>query len=182
MKVVYVTGNENKAKYFNKMVGLEIAHQKVDVAEAQSLDARTVVSEKANAAFEAIKQPVIVEDTYLKFNAMGQLPGTYIKWFLEELGSEGLCKMLNFCEDRSAVAGALIAYYDGRNLEIFESSLDGTIANEPHGSSGFGWNSIFIPREEQQTLGEMDEDNFVRCYRKIKPFNEIRKYLLKITK
>jgi hypothetical protein len=35
MKAVYITGNENKAKYFNKMVGLEIAHLEILVASTK---------------------------------------------------------------------------------------------------------------------------------------------------
>lgn len=38
--------------------------------------------------------PVLVEDTCLCFNAMGGLPGPYIKWFLAKLGHDGLNRML----------------------------------------------------------------------------------------
>ena len=38
--------------------------------------------------------PTLVEDTSLCFNAMGGLPGPYIKWFLEKLGHDGLNRML----------------------------------------------------------------------------------------
>ena len=37
---------------------------------------------------------VIVEDTALCFNALGGLPGVYIKWFLDKLQPEGLHRML----------------------------------------------------------------------------------------
>jgi inosine triphosphate pyrophosphatase len=35
-----------------------------------------------------------VEDTSLCFNALGGLPGVYIKWFLAKLGHDGLNRML----------------------------------------------------------------------------------------
>lgn len=38
--------------------------------------------------------PALVEDTSLCFNALGGLPGVYIKWFLEKLGHDGLNRML----------------------------------------------------------------------------------------
>ena len=41
-----------------------------------------------------VEGPVIVEDTSLCFNALNGLPGPYIKWFLEKLGSDGLHKLL----------------------------------------------------------------------------------------
>jgi inosine/xanthosine triphosphate pyrophosphatase family protein len=37
---------------------------------------------------------VLVEDTSLCFNALGGLPGVYIKWFLEKCGHDGLNRML----------------------------------------------------------------------------------------
>lgn len=37
---------------------------------------------------------VLVEDTSLCFNALGGLPGAYVKWFLEEIGTSGLYKLL----------------------------------------------------------------------------------------
>ena len=38
--------------------------------------------------------PALVEDTSLCFNALGGLPGVYIKWFLQKLGHDGLNRML----------------------------------------------------------------------------------------
>uniref|UniRef100_A0A061R890 Ham1 family non-canonical purine ntp pyrophosphatase n=1 Tax=Tetraselmis sp. GSL018 TaxID=582737 RepID=A0A061R890_9CHLO len=36
----------------------------------------------------------MTEDTSLCFNALGGLPGPYIKWFLEKCGHDGLNRML----------------------------------------------------------------------------------------
>lgn len=46
---------------------------------------------------EQIGGPVMVEDTSLCYNALGGLPGVYIKWFLEKLGHDGLNKLLAGC-------------------------------------------------------------------------------------
>ena len=56
----------------------------------------------------------MVEDTSLCFNAYGGLPGPYIKWFLKNLGHEGLNKMLAGFEDKSAYAQCIFAYSPGR--------------------------------------------------------------------
>lgn len=37
---------------------------------------------------------VLTEDTALCFNALGGLPGVYIKWFLDKLQPSGLHQML----------------------------------------------------------------------------------------
>ena len=181
MNVVYVTGNEHKAKHFSEMVGLDIENIAVDIDEIQSLSLREIIEHKAKQAYEKVKRPVIVEDTKLTFNALGSLPGPLIKWFLDELNVEGLCKVLDGYNDRSAIAGAAIAYYDGVNLEIFEKELSGKIADKPKGKSGFGWNVIFIPDGSTKTLGEMNEDDFKKYYAKIKPFEEISIFLKNLT-
>jgi inosine triphosphate pyrophosphatase len=176
-KIVYVTGNAHKSEYFAKIMGMDIKQMKVDVDEIQSLNLREVVKHKAYQAFELAKRPVIVEDTKMTFNALGALPGPFIKWFLDELGAEGLCKLLDGYSDRSAIAGAAIAYYDGSTLEIFEKELAGKISNKPEGTDGFGWNKIFIPEGSDMTLAEMDEVLFTNYYHKIKAFKELKKFL-----
>lgn len=162
------------------MVGLDILHKKVDVDEIQSLNLQEVVTHKVKQAYEMIKQPVIVEDTSLIIDAMGQLPGTYIKWFLQELGVKGICTLADAFDSRAATAGAMIAYYDGIDLKVFKRELKGTIAIAPKGESGFGWNVVFIPYGQPKTLAEMSEKEFERYYKQIKPFDEIRELLDKM--
>lgn len=55
----------------------------------------------------------MVEDTSLCFNAMGGLPGPYIKWFLQRLGHDGLNRMLAGFEDKTGYAQCIFAYSPG---------------------------------------------------------------------
>jgi len=57
-------------------------------------DSEEIAREKALIAFNQAKKPVLVEDTSLCFNAYKGLPGPYIKWFLANIGPEGLAKMV----------------------------------------------------------------------------------------
>jgi non-canonical purine NTP pyrophosphatase (RdgB/HAM1 family) len=175
--VVFVTGNAHKAKYLSEMLGFPVNHKKVDVPEIQSLDPEEVVIAKAKAAYAALQEPVVIEDTSLTIAAMGQLPGTFIKWFLEELGVEKLCRLADADPERKAVASAIFAYYDGKEIRLFRGSLPGKIAESPKGGSGFGWNVIFIPEGSETTLGEMDEETFKKYYLKIKRFDEVEQFL-----
>ncbi len=171
--VVFVTGNEHKIKYLSRMVGYKIESFRAELPEIQSNKLRDVVEQKAKEAFKLAKRPVLVEDTGLFFNALGGLPGPFIKWFLKAAGNDGLCKMLNDFDDRSAIASAAIAYYDGKLLEVLEKELPGTISGTPRGKSGFGWNNIFIPEGTKKTLGEMSELDFELHYGRVKPFDEV---------
>lgn len=44
---------------------------------------KDVAREKCLLAVKEVQGPTITEDTALCYNALGGLPGVYIKWFLE---------------------------------------------------------------------------------------------------
>ena len=85
--------------------------------------------------------------------------------------------MVRNYEDKSATAGAAIAYYDGKTLKVFESSLEGEIVESPRGESDFGWNPVFMPEGYDKTVAEMTEAEFEVYYKKVKPFEQIAKFL-----
>jgi non-canonical purine NTP pyrophosphatase (RdgB/HAM1 family) len=157
-KVTFITGNQNKANFLMKYLGVPVNHHKLELEEIQSLELDDIVDHKLMQAYEAIEGPVIVEDVGLSFKALGgKLPGAFTKWFLEEVGTEGLCRMLDSYESRAALAQICYGYYDGQHLHFFEGEVEGTIAGNPRGTNGFGWDSIFIPRGTDKTLAEMDD-------------------------
>src|ERR1700733_10226043 len=104
MNVAFITGNQNKAKYLAKYLGLTIDHLKIDLEEIQSLDIKEVVEHKARQAYEKAKMPVLVEDQTLSFIELGRLPGTFSKFFEQELGFEKYCRLLDNFKSRSALA------------------------------------------------------------------------------
>lgn len=68
--------------------------------------------------FPQVKGPVMVEDTGLCFDALGGLPGPYIKWFLDGVGRSGLNSMLQSFEDKSAYAQCIFAFCAGPGREV----------------------------------------------------------------
>ncbi len=151
--ITFITGNLNKVTWTQRYIHLPMEHKQLDLLEIQSLDPQKVVEHKVKQAYELLKTPVLVEDTSLVFNALGNLPGPFIKWFLQELGNDGLCTLVK--ENRSATASVIFGFYDGKNLNFFEGSITGMIAQSPKGKSGFGWDSIFIPDGQTKTYAEM---------------------------
>ena len=73
--------------------------KKIDLPELQG-EPIDISIEKCKIASKQTNGPVIVEDTSLCFNALGGLPGVYIKWFLEKIGHEGLNNLLLAYEDK----------------------------------------------------------------------------------
>lgn len=180
-QVVYVTGNPEKAANFSRHMGHEIRHHPADLDEIQTLDAAELIEHKARQAYAQLKEPVLVEDVTLTFDAWDGLPGPFVKFFVKHGLDEGLskmCRMLDGFDDRSAEASCTFGYYDGDRLELFKGSVRGEIAHEPKGENGFGFDRIFIPDDHGgKTAAELDEAGYDSYYVAIKPFAAVRHFL-----
>lgn len=177
-EVVFITGNQFKADYFAKLMGLPIEHQKVDLDELQSLDLHEIVEHKVRQAYDVVKKPVIVEDVSLEFTALGGLPGPFIKFFIEHTGLEECCRMLDGFADRSATIRCTFGYYDGQRLELFDQAMPGRISDHPRGESGWGFDKYFIADGTDITRGEMTPAENERTYAEyMKPFAAVRAFL-----
>ena len=182
--LTFITGNQAKADYLAKWLGHDVPHQKIELDEIQSLDPRVVVEHKVRQAYQKVGKLVLVEDVSLSFNAFGgRLPGTLIKWFLEELGNEGILKLLAGFEDRTATASIIYGLYDGEQLHFFEGRQTGRITTELptesrdgwHGSKS--WNSTFIPDGADKTYAEMTDDELLPFSHRAKAIEKLRVFL-----
>jgi len=157
MNVTFITGNTNKAEFLSKHLGLDIGHRKVELDELQSLNLRVVTEHKVKQAFDVVKSPVLVEDIGFTIKALGGLPGPFIKWFIQEVGYEGLCRLADPDPERIATTSVCYAFFDGQTLKLFEGELHGSMPQNPRGDDGFGWNCVFIPKGQDKTNAEMSE-------------------------
>ena len=175
--VTFITGNQNKADYLSKYLGHPVDHVKLNLDEIQSMDLNEIVEHKVRQAYELIKKPVIVEDVALEFDALDGLPGPFIKFFVEKVPFEVICAMIGNGLTRKATARCVFGYFDGEDLELFEGSLNGEIAETPSGNNGYGWDKIFIPQGYTVTRASLDEEDDQKTYLEIKPFAKLKKYL-----
>jgi non-canonical purine NTP pyrophosphatase (RdgB/HAM1 family) len=127
-------------------------------------------------AYDQIKHPVLVEDVALEFSALGKLPGTFIKWFLEELNLEGLCRLVDG-KDRTATARCVFGYFDGQTETFFEGSLKGSVSEQPAGNGGYGWDPVFIPEGYSVTRAELSAEDDQKTYLQIKPLGQVKDFL-----
>ena len=98
----------------------------------------------------------IVEDSGLFVRALRGFPGPYSSYVYSTLGVEGLLKLMEGVEDRSAYFESAMAYTDalGR-VRVFTGRVYGVIAEEPAGRGGFGFDPIFIPAGYSSAFAEM---------------------------
>ncbi len=174
--ITFITGNQNKADYLAKYLGHAVDHVKLDLDEIQSLDLKVIVEHKVRQAYDEISKPVIVEDVALEFVALGGLPGPFIKFFVEKVPFETICSMIDG-RSRNATARCVFGYFDGKDLELFEGSLDGKIAETPSGENGYGWDKIFIPQGYTVTRASLEEKDDQKTYLQIKPFAKLKEFL-----
>lgn len=124
-----------------------------------------------------------MEDTSLEFNALGGMPGPFIKWFQDSLGCEGLYKTLIGFDDKSATAVCTLAFcsYPHADPVLFTGRCKGKIVEPVPGrgefycynhnlvhlnvminwllrTKGFGWDSIFVPDGETEPFSCMSTE------------------------
>lgn len=181
--VVFVTGNAKKLEEVVSILGKsfprELTNRKIDLPEYQG-EADEISRAKCRAAMEVVKGPVIVEDTCLCFNAMGGLPGPYIKWFLEKLGPDGVHKMLDGWEDKTAEAVCTFAYSSGNDedpIVLFEGRTKGRIVS-PQGSRDFGWDPIFQPDGYEDTYAQLPTSIKNGISHRHKALTKLREYFV----
>jgi XTP/dITP diphosphohydrolase len=123
---------------------------------------------KARALFEGVRRPVIADDSGLSVPALGGAPGIYSARYGEaELGRslsseekiEFLLKNMSGKEDRRCFfVCALVLYAEDYRFTVVQETLAGTVAYEPRGAGGFGYDPIFLLSGEEKTVAELDED------------------------
>lgn len=157
-ELILITGNVGKAKEFERLLGVKVHNLKVELPEVQATDVVKVAKAKAEAAYELLQKPVFVDDTGLYISAWGELPGALIAWFLDNVGNEGILKMLKGWDDRTAKVVTALGYCDENGPQVFVGELNGSIAVMNKGENGFGYDSIFIPENQARTFAEMTSE------------------------
>lgn len=174
--IVVVTSNKNKVSEINEILGTKYKVSKIDVPEIQSLDINEVISHKAKSAFEKFKKPVLVEDISFETKVLNGLPGPFIKFFLETVGTKGIVKMIGRGQTNTTAIAA-VAIYDGKNLKIFKGQVEGTLSPKDKGSSGFGFDKIFIPKGYKRTYAQMSSELKNKISHRAKALKKLKKYL-----
>jgi len=119
--------------------------------------------QKAEFVYQRFQKPCFAEDAGLEVDSLGGQPGVRSARYAGAGKSssdniELLLKNLNQVQNRSARFKAVIAFYDGRQIQTFEGTCEGTIATEAKGPGGFGYDPVFIPAGYDRTFGELPSE------------------------
>ncbi len=160
--VCLVTGNEHKVREAAMTLGrygIRVERCPMRKLEVQSDDlveiARTAAESLCGRGPDA---PLLVEDAGLFVRRLRGFPGPYSDFAYRTIGVEGILRLLDGVEDRAAYfMAALCACWRGE-LACFSGVVEGTIALEPRGTGGFGFDPIFVPDGHTATFAELGED------------------------
>jgi XTP/dITP diphosphohydrolase len=120
---------------------------------------------KARAAHEATGRAAIADDSGIEAQGLDGRPGVRSARFAGEGASdeENLSKLL---DEVSRVGDRRVAYVcvialvgEGGEEGRFEGRCEGTLAREPRGTGGFGYDPAFVPNdtgnEDERTMAEL---------------------------
>jgi inosine triphosphate pyrophosphatase len=177
MSLYFVTGNKEKFREVEGILkGFEVKQLDIDLPELQG-EPEEIVKEKAKLAAEKAKKTVFVEDTSLCFNALGSLPGPYVKDFIKKIGISGLYELASKYKDTSAVAICSIGYCEpGKEPLVFQGKVKGKIVS-PRGDTRFQWDQIFIPEGLDITFSQMSIEEKNKISHRKKAFEAFRAWL-----
>ncbi|HET8556477.1 MAG TPA: non-canonical purine NTP pyrophosphatase [Gaiellaceae bacterium] len=104
---------------------------------------------------------VLAEDSGLEVDSLGGRPGVLSARYAPE-GAPAVAKLLGELEgieERRAryVSELVLLSADGRELRG-TGTLEGRIAHQARGEEGFGYDPIFIPDGEEQTVAELGNE------------------------
>lgn len=141
---------------------LKEAGLQLDVEEDQDSFSGNALK-KARALAAKTNLPVLSDDSGLCVEALQDAPGIYSARYAGEKATDQdnyqlLLTKLQKEENRNARFVCCLAFIRNGLEYVFEGNLHGTIALQPSGNQGFGYDPVFIPRQYTETLATLGSE------------------------
>ena len=178
--LLFVSSNIHKFKEAREILdsfGITIKFFKLTLEEIQSNSIKQIAIKKAQDAFSKCNTSLIIEDDGLHIDSLDGFPGPYSSYVQKTIGNNGILNLLKTSRDAKFIS--TITYIDENNLKSFEGKLYGTISKLEKGH-GWGFDPIFIPKNQKKTYGELiDKNNISHRYKALKKFSNWYLHTLK---
>lgn len=166
--VVLASNNTGKITEFNALFKdkLQFISQKRYGVSPATEDGQTFVEnaiKKARHAAIETDMPAVADDSGIVVYSLGGKPGVHSARFAgwqcdDRANNMKLLSDLKYYPDRRAYFVCSIVYLDypaDPHPIIATATWSGTIAEEPKGDNGFGYDCIFIPNGSNKTVAEL---------------------------
>jgi XTP/dITP diphosphohydrolase len=171
-KVVLATRNHKKVEELREILADVCAELGLDIVGLDEYpDAPDVVEDgvtfeenallKATSACRATGLPALADDSGLAVDVLGGAPGIFSARWSGGAGDRAnlellLAQLSDVRDDHRGAAfvcAAALVLPDGRGA-VELGRFTGTVAREPRGTGGFGYDPIFVPTGSERTLAE----------------------------
>lgn len=165
-KFVFATNNAHKLEEVSSILGNKVellslkdigCHDEIPET-ADTLEGNAL--QKARYIFERYHTDCFADDTGLEVEALNGAPGVYSARYAgdahnSEKNMKKLLDELKDIENRKAQFRTVFALIIEGKEHLFEGIVKGQIISTRKGTSGFGYDPVFIPDGHTQTFAEM---------------------------
>ncbi|MGP1437099.1 MAG: non-canonical purine NTP diphosphatase [Phocaeicola sp.] len=169
-KLVFASNNAHKLYEIKEILGNDY-----DILNLQDINCHTDIPEtadtlegnaylKASYIFEHYHTNCFADDTGLEVEALNGAPGVYSARYGGGEGHDSAANRKKLLEnmtnksDRKARFRTVICLIEDGEKHFFEGEVKGQIIQEERGTSGFGYDPIFIPNGYDKTFAELGEE------------------------
>ena len=188
-KFVFATNNAHKLEEVTAILGDKIEllsmkdiHCSADIPEtADTLEGNALL--KARYIFENYHLDCFADDTGLEVEALNGAPGVYSARYAGGEGHDSEANMKKLLaelegeENRKAQFRTAICLIEGGEKHLFEGIVKGEIIREKKGSSGFGYDPVFVPEGYAETFAEMGAEEKNRISHRARAVQRLCDYL-----
>lgn len=165
--LIFATNNINKIVEIQqlvpdqlKIITLQQAGITIDIPEPYDSFEENAFT-KSSTIHQITHKNCFSEDTGLEVDALNGLPGVKSARYAGEeknylANNKLLLENLMDITNRKARFRTIISLIFQNQNFFFEGICEGTIAESPRGSNGFGYDPVFIPAMSNKTFAEMD--------------------------
>jgi XTP/dITP diphosphohydrolase len=170
VNLVLASRNAHKARELSTLLEPHTVEPLPDHVElppetGETFEANALI--KARAAAQALDRPVVADDSGIEAEALGGRPGVRSARYAGEAATdqENLDKLVAEAPAGSGLAYVCVLAYigvdaGGRRIEhVVEGRCEGTMADRPRGTGGFGYDPAFVPRDHpDRTMAELSRE------------------------
>lgn len=191
-KLIFATNNQHKVDEMRvalnnlfEIITLKEAGIDIEIEEPyQTLEENAL--EKSSVIYKMTGQNCFSEDTGLEIDALNGAPGVKSARYSGDdhdfnANVKLVLKNLKDTNYRDARFRTIISLILNGKQHFFEGICEGKIADKEHGTSGFGYDPIFIPAGSDITFAEMDISGKNKFSHRKKAVDKLIKFLQVIT-
>ena len=136
---------------------------------------------KANFFSKFVNYPVISDDSGLCIKSLNNKPGIYSARLAKQKGSfykamKFILKKLENKKNRSAYFICSLSFkYPRKKVISVSGIIKGTISKRILGRNGFGYDSIFIPKNYKKTFGQFSKAKKIKLDHRYIAFRKLKK-------